>query len=445
MKKIQFSTDHSGIDSHKISQLENKIESEIDQMNQASTKEYEDDRASINLPFDARSIETIHHLVEEKQNLNPEYLVVVGIGGSNLGTVAIQEAVLGKLYNQLNPPIKILFADTVDSDLISTITSIIKTPLQQGKQVLINGVSKSGGTTETIANFQVLLEVLKKYQSNYQQSVVITTDKNSKFWHFAQKNDFSALEIPRKVGGRFSVFSPVGLFPLSMIGIDISKLVSGACFMRDQCLKKDMNDNIAKKSAALHYLHSLQGKNIHDLFFFSSDLESIGKWYRQLMAESIGKENNNDGKQVFNGITPTVSIGSTDLHSMAQLYLGGPYDKFTSFVHIEKNNNDVFLPNESDYESLVSSIQDRSMEEIMDAILKGTQMAYIKGNRPFVDISLLDKSEEVIGQFLQFKMMEMMYLGAFMNVNPFDQPNVEAYKIETKKILSKQEIMNKKW
>jgi len=442
MKKIQFSTDHSGIDQHQILQLENKIENEIDNLNKASQYNFEDDRASINLPFDTQGIEIIHQLVKEKQSLIPEYLVVVGIGGSNLGTLAIQEAVLGKLYNQLNKPIKILFADTVDSDLLNSIMSLIKPPLQQGKQVIINGISKSGGTTETIANFQVLLELLKKYQSNYQQSVVITTENNSKFWHMAQNKGFSTLEIPKKVGGRYSVFSPVGLFPLSMVGIDIDKLVHGACNMRDQCLKKDLNDNIAAKSASLNYLHSLQGKNIHDLFFFSSDLESIGKWYRQLMAESIGKEFNIDDKQVFNGITPTVSIGSTDLHSMAQLYLGGPYDKFTSFVHIEKNKKDIMLPYEADYASLVSSIQDRSMEEIMNAILKGTQMAYIKGKRPFVDISLSDKSEEVIGQFLQFKMMEMMYLGAFMNVNPFDQPNVEAYKIETKKILTKQELIN---
>jgi glucose-6-phosphate isomerase len=153
------------------------------------------------------------------------------------------------------------------------------------------------------------------------------------------------------------------------------------------------------------------------------------------MSESIGKEYDRVGNQIFTGITPTVSIGSVDLHSMAQLYLAGPYDKFTSFINIESNKNNTIIPDFDDYSKLIEIIQGKSLNEIMNAILKGVQTSFIKGKRPFMHIILPDKSEFSIGQLLQMKMMEMMYLGFLMGVNPFDQPNVVAYKNETKKIL----------
>jgi glucose-6-phosphate isomerase len=264
---------------------------------------------------------------------------------------------------------------------------------------------------------------------------VVTTDKDSKFWNFAQQKEFNVLEIPKKVGGRFSVFSSVGLFPLGMLGINIEQLINGAQLMKEKCLSHDLNHNPAALSASLIYQHKVNGKHIHDLFLFSTDLESIGKWYRQLMGESIGKEFNNKQNQVFEGITPTVSIGSIDLHSMAQLYLGGPYDKFTTFVRVKSRKEKITIPNNVDYSRLVTGIQGKSLHNIMDAILLGVQRAFQKGKRPFVEIVLPNKSEFYVGQLLQMKMMEMMYLGYLLDVNPFDQPNVESYKIETKKIL----------
>jgi glucose-6-phosphate isomerase len=339
------------------------------------------------------------------------------------------------LYNQLEPPTRILYADTVDSDLIHTIVSLIEPVLKKGENVLINGVSKSGGTTETIANFEVLVDVIKRYKRDWYNHIVVTTDKNSPYWSLAEKNGFHLLEIPSKVGGRFSVFSAVGLFPLGLLGIDIDELLKGAREMKKRCLHPHVHDNPAALSASLGYAHYKQGKNIQDLFLFSTDLESLGKWYRQLLGESIGKEYDRNSKQVFTGITPTVSIGSTDLHSMAQLALGGPFDKFTTFVRVEQNNAFVQVPKLPEYASLVQGIQGKSLDDIMLAIFKGAQAAYRKGNRPFVEVVLPDKTACSIGQFMQFKMMETMFLGALCEVNPFDQPNVEAYKRETRKIL----------
>jgi glucose-6-phosphate isomerase len=439
MSEIAFHSQSSLIPEEKTHLLQPRILEEINRMKDAQNKGYDDDRASLHLLEDTESLKKIKSLINEKRKNTPKYLVVVGIGGSNLGTVAIQEAVLGRLYNHTNPRTKILYADTVDTDSLHTIKTLIEPVLREGGNVLIDGVSKSGSTTETIANFEVLLETIKRYKKDYQESIIVTTDKDSKFWTLAESQGFSSLEIPLKVGGRYSVFSAVGLFPLGILGIDIDDLLNGATTMMKRCLSSTFETNPAALSAALIYNHYRSGKNIHDLFLFDPDLESLGKWYRQLMGESIGKEFNQKNERVYNGITPTVSIGSTDLHSMAQLYLGGPFDKFTTFIRVDHSRFSEPVPNLSEYDLLVKGIQGRTLQDIMQAILNGVQTAFQKGNRPFVEVILPDKSAHSIGQFMQFKMAEMMFLGALCGVNPFNQPNVEAYKKETRSILENQQ------
>ena len=179
-------------------------------------------------------------------------------------------------------------------------------------------------------------------------------------------------------------------------------------------------------SAAILYLLSQQGKNINDNFIFLPQLESMGKWYRQLMGESVGKE----GK----GITPTVSIGSTDLHSVGQLYLGGPKDKITTFIYATEELAETTVPEKLIY-GLVPVIKGKKIHSIMNAIVQGTKIAYKNQELPHMEIGFDKIDEEALGEFLQFKMIEMMYLGHLMNVNTFDQPHVELYKVETKKIL----------
>ena len=436
MKSIEFHHGNSLISDEELINLERKLQSEIYHMKSAVSKGYNDDRASINLCDDQEILQGIKSLINEKKALNPKCLIVVGIGGSNLGTLAVQEAVLGKLYNQLDPEIKILYADTVDDDLIHSLISIVEPVLRQGDNVILNGVTKSGGTTETIANFQIFVDLLKKYRKKeYVKYIIVTSDRESQFWDFAQEQGFSTLEIPKKVGGRYSVFSSVGLFPLGLLGLDINELLRGARDIKTRCLQTSIGDNPAAMSASLIYLHKQKKRNIHDLFLFNSDLESLGKWYRQLMGESVGKEFNQSGNQVYEGITPTVSIGSSDLHSMAQLYLGGPFDKFTTFVRVKENKRRINTSDNLEYSTLVKGICGKPLNLILDAILTGVQRAFQKGKRPYVELVLPDKSEYSIGQFLQMKMMEMMYLGYLLDVNPFNQPNVESYKRETRKIL----------
>ena len=427
MKEIKFSWKDSLVKKGEIVKLEKKLQLEIERMQQAETKEYNDLRCSINLPNDLVSLRRVKNVVRECLRLNPDYLIVVGVGGSSLGTIAVQEAILGKYYNQLKSDIKIFYVDNVDSDSLGDVLRIIEPALKEGKKIIVNGVSKSGNSTETIANFEIVTGLLRKYVKDYEKYVVVTTDKFSPFWDLALDKAFNILEVPANVGGRYSVFSPVGLFPLGMLGINLEKLLRGAKDMKKLCLKKDISKNPAVLSATIHYSNYRSGKKISNMFLFSSDLESLGKWERQLMGESIGKK----GK----GITPTVAIGSTDLHSLIQLYLGGPNDTFTSFISVKNNNTFLKIPPLKEYNELVEDIQSDSLDEIMNAIMKGIEVSYRKGKRPFMEIELLNKKAFTIGAFLQYKMMEMMYLGYLMSVNPFDQPDVEKYKKETRRIL----------
>ncbi len=182
---------------------------------------YQTPYASLAVPFDKQARERVNDVVREKKKLNPTVLVVVGIGGSSLGAKAIHQAIFGRVRVKKSPDVpELYFAETVDADRMFVILSVLEIELAAGNNVLINVVTKSGTTTETVANFYVILEVLKKYRpDDYAQLVVVTTDKDSLLAEFAQREFFTCLEIPKMVGGRYSVFSAVGLFPLLMTAL----------------------------------------------------------------------------------------------------------------------------------------------------------------------------------------------------------------------------------
>jgi len=407
-----------------------KIKEEIKKIKKEIKKKYDTKYASFNLAQDSLLLKNIK--LKSRQYMEYDTIVVVGIGGSNLGAVAIIEALYGKNYNLKNKK-KIYFSDTVDSESMEEIISFLKIDLESGKKVIINIISKSGTTTETIANFQLFYQLLNKYKLDLKKHIIITTDKNSKLWDFGEKMNIPLLEIPKKVGGRFSVFSAVGLFPLATYGVNINNLLKGARDANDVCLETKKNPAIIS-SMQLYYSY-LQNINIIENFFFETKLESIGKWYRQLMGESIGKQYDLQGKEIWMGLTPMVAIGSTDLHSMAQLYLGGPFDKYTFFI-IPNNKKSLKLSDISEFNNLVSGIKNKKLSEIMDAIIKGIQKAFLKQNRPFSTYIIDSNKEYDLGFLMQIKMYEIIFLAKLLDINPFDQPNVEEYKIITKKELN---------
>lgn len=406
-----------------------RLEPSIDQFKKAlDQKGYAGPHSFIKLPGDAEYRKQIKELIAKKKKLAPEFIMVVGIGGSNLGVQAVYEAL------KIASTTPIYFADTVDSQLMAHLLARVNDSLAQGKKLLIVAISKSGRTTETIANFECFLAVLIKHDPDrYYEQVVVISDEDSPFWKLALSKNFDLLPIPTHVGGRFSVISAVGLFPLGMAGIDIEQLCGGAQQITHSCLELNDTTNRAAFFALFLAQNYIKGIRIHDLFLFDPSLESMGKWQRQLIGESLGKPNAQGAPL---GITPTVSIGSTDLHSVGQLYLGGPNDRVTTFVWIEKEDERIRIPNMPEFNALVPHIQSKTLHTIMAAIFEGTEKAYTDANRPFITIRMKQKNAFYIGQFLQSQMMATVYLGALMEVNSFDQPQVELYKQTTREILA---------
>jgi glucose-6-phosphate isomerase len=398
---------------------------------------YETDYASINLPFDMSMFEKVQLVVDAKRALRPTVLVVIGIGGSHLGTLAVQQALLGTHYNAQQPDIKIYYVDSVDADYTYDVYLLVEQALQEGHTVLLNVISKSGSTIETVANFHLFTHLIKQYQPDtYRDAIVITTDHGSALWEWAQQESCDCLEIPTLVGGRYSVFSPVGLFPLGMLGVDITLVLAGAADGVRMSINTEVYENPAALSAILlsHYYRA--SYMVHDTFLWSVDLGGFGLWYRQLMAESIGKLYDRGAYLVRTGMLPTVSLATADLHSMAQLYFAGPQNRVTTFVTVEKNKAQLVIPRDSAMKRIGVSVQGKTYSRVMDAILHGVQQVYQNQELPFMTISLPEKTAYYLGQLLQIKMCEIMYLGFLFDINPFDQPQVELYKQETRKILS---------
>lgn len=392
---------------------------------------YDAPESSLNLPGDDALLIEVRGMVAKKVTANLKYNVVIGIGGSNLGTKAVYDALFSArdITGAEQAP-KLLFAETTDPESLSALCSLLAS-LENSDEAILTLISKSGGTTETIANFEILMQPFMAKFEDALSRVVAITDEGSKLWQSAQEKGISCLALPATVGGRYSVLSAVGLFPLASVGVDVAALRQGAHDLLTQCMQ---GDDIAMQSAAVLAQAYRGGYGINDNFFFHPELESMGKWYRQLMGESIGKEQSLTGETIHTGITPTISLGSTDLHSVGQLYLGGPKDKLTTFVSA-KPASAVPVPHDRVLPELVPMIDGKTAEDIMTAILEGVQIAYQKAELPYMEVALDAIDEASIGAYLQFKMLEMMYLGQLLNVNSFDQPNVEAYKIETKRVL----------
>ena len=193
MKDIEFSFEDAIVPQHVISETAERLRPEIKNMVTAISEGYESDLASLHLPQDRPMLGKVKQVIDENLQLKPAYLIVVGIGGSNLGTIAVQEAVLGKLYNQLTAATKVLYADTVDSDNINDIITLVNPVLERGANVVLNVISKSGTTTETIANAEVLIDLLRRHKKDYKKCITVTSDKDSELWNIAVKEGINVL------------------------------------------------------------------------------------------------------------------------------------------------------------------------------------------------------------------------------------------------------------
>lgn len=345
-----------------------------------------------------------------------QLILLSGVGGSSLGVQAIYEA----LKNKRNLK-EILVLDSLNPLFLRKV--ILKVKETKKGKIALFFISKSGKTFETTANFFALYKVIKKYQPK----VFIISDKGSILWNFGQKKNFLCFEVPEKVGGRYSVFSNVGLVPLALVGVEIKKLLLGAKKANQVCLIDEPLRNPALASALTIFYHWQKGKNIYSNLVFPPDLEFFGKWYVQLMAESLGKEGN--------GMTPIFTIGTQDFHAIGQLFFDGPKDKLFNFVFVENLDLDFPINDLEDFNSIFPGMEKKKIWQLNSAIFQGVKRAYLKKKLPFTEMILSRLDEENLGFLFEMRMIEIIILGKLMKVNAFDQPGVELYKEETRRIL----------
>ncbi|MBI4437647.1 hypothetical protein HY631_01715 [Candidatus Uhrbacteria bacterium] len=386
---------------------------------------YEDSESCLYLPFDEGVLRQVREAAAAVKTHTLQYVVVIGIGGSNLGAQAVYDAVAGSMNLLVDRLPKLLFLDTVSDEKMTAVTRTLERhPSRDDFAVVV--ISKSGTTAETIANTEILWAFLAEHFGDPRSRFVAITDEGSKLWLIAGEKKITRVAIPSPVGGRFSVFSAVGLLPLLLSGIDVEDVLDGARDAVRDSTQDSLDKNTALVSAVLTDVHRRAGRMILNSFLFSPKLESLGKWHRQLVGESLGK----DGL----GLTPIVSIGSTDLHSQAQLLFGGPDDKFTHLIYSMKGDVNQ-VPSHPALPGLVPDIQNKSLEQIMKAIVGGVAMTFRDLKRPYVEIDLQGVGPYQLGYYLQWRMIEVMYLARLMGVNAFDQPHVELYKTHTRALL----------
>ncbi len=379
-------------------------------------KNYAAQEASLCLSGDESMLKAIEQ-VREVIGHQLKAIVVIGIGGSSLGTRAIYEAIP-------DDTLPLFFLDTCDTWTMNhIIASLHAVQLSSWNEVALLCVSKSGTTTETIVNFSTIIGLLTQWLGTpLNSSIVIIADPDTPAHTLATQSGYSFLPIPLQVGGRFSVLSAVGVLPLLLSGVPVHQLLQGA--------KAQLEADCAQGSPAALYASFLYsqmqlGKNVHDFFIFEPRLESVGKWLRQLYAESLGKE----GK----GMLPTVSIGSNELHSVVQYYFGGNINLVTSFISV------TFAQDYPTFDvgvTLVKGIEGKSLNSIKDTILQAVKTTYTRKKIPYASVHFPELNAYNLGAFLQFQMTTVMILGTLMEINAFDQPDVEEYKKDLRAVLS---------
>ena len=370
-----------------------------------------------------------------------ENFVVLGIGGSALGAIALQTALNPALYNLMPAKARgsrprLFVEDNVDPDRIANLLEVI-----DPKKTLFNVISKSGSTAETMAGFMAARDLVARRAGakNLNKHFVATTDQSKGHLRkIVDAEGWDSFIVPDGVGGRFSVLTPVGLLPAAMAGIDIVALLNGAAAMKRRCVSESLDENPALLAAAMQFLACTQkGKSMNVMMPYSQRLKDIADWYRQLWAESPGKETDRAGHIVHAGQTPIKALGATDQHSQVQLYNEGPNDKTFTLMRVESFQQKVpIAPCYKDIEA-IAYLGGRTMEELISAECRATEHALTIHQRPNSCFLFPEVSAHSIGQILFLLQMQTAYAGEMWNVNAYDQPGVESGKIATYALMGR--------
>ncbi len=379
-------------------------------------KKYKKEESFVYTPFDKKNLITTVFALKKLKIAKTKLIIVVGIGGSSLGIKTV--------YNALKKDntAEVFFLENLSKNTLLKLEKKINNKFVYDNEITVFLISKSGETLETQTNYSWLIQkwpFLKK-------RTCIITQKYSLLDSFGKTNKLPTIYIPDKIGGRFSIFTAVGLAPLITARINIIRFLIGA--------QKELTKILDNKGEpVLQYTNNLKQdvikrkKNIKVLFIFNERLKYFGKWYSQLLAESLGK----NGK----GITPIYAIGTTDLHSLGQLFVGGPKDKIFEFIIIEEKSK-YYIKQSPLGKKVKNLLNNKSITEIKKAIYESVLKDYKKNKIYYSQIVLKGESlEEDLGRLMMFKMIEIYFLGKILKINPFGQPNVESYKKSSKKLL----------
>jgi glucose-6-phosphate isomerase len=367
-------------------------------------------------------------------------VVVLGIGGSALGTIALRTALLHPLWNELSDEEREFFPrlyvlDNVDPATIGPFLDRLDV-----RRTLFNVVSKSGGTAETMSQYLIVRDRLQQALGDgYVRHLLFTTDpKKGVLREIADAEGIATLPIPPTVGGRFSVLSAVGLLPAAMVGIDVSALLAGAAAMRDRCDADELPGNPAGVFGALQYLADTEkGANVQVMMPYSDPLKDVADWFRQLWAESLGKARSRAGDEVFVGPTPVKALGATDQHSQVQEYVEGPFDKTITFLAARERPVDVAIPKLHAELGELGYLGGRTLGELLDTERLATEAALAKRGRMSMTLELPRVDAHALGGLFMLLQIATVYAGFFYGVDPMDQPGVELGKQLTYGIMGR--------
>lgn len=402
-------------------------------LNQSRGTGWEGWRELHNEPMRSTHLNAVNTIANECKG-KFENIIVLGIGGSALGNIALQAALNEPTYNLLSkstrPGPRLFVVDNVDP---SNLGSILK--VCDPKTTLFNVVSKSGETAETASQFMIIRKILQDaIGANWADHIVAITDpKAGTMRSICDKAGITTLPVPDGVGGRFSVLSPVGLFSAAMCGIDIEALLNGAKAMDDRCANEDLTHNPAAMLALLLVeLGTRKGKTNHVLMPYANALKLLGDWYAQLWAESLGKKFDKQGAEVFSGFTPISALGTTDQHSQVQLYREGPNDKVIGFVEVENFGDDqsMTIPTGMGVDAL-EYLEGKRMVDLLNNEKRATEYALNDSLRPNYTLKMPKIDAHHVGEFISLWQIATAYAGLMLNIDAYDQPAVETGKKAT--------------
>jgi glucose-6-phosphate isomerase len=364
-------------------------------------------------------------------------VVVLGIGGSALGAIALRTALLGAHWNALDdaarggrPRLHVL--DNVDPD---TITATLARLDLAGALFIV--ISKSGGTAETMAQYLIVRDALDRAlgERAREHLVFVTDPAKGSLRPIAVRERIAALDIPANVGGRFSVLAPVGTLPAALAGIDVGALLDGAAEMRERCASDDLGANPAGVFATLQWLaHERYGKHVHVLMPYADPLRDLALWFVQLWAESLGKVLPSGGHV---GPTPLPALGATDQHSQVQLFMEGPADKTVTFIAVAGREGGAPIPRlHADVPDL-AYLGGHTLGELLDVERRATAGALARRGRPNMTITVDAVDARHLGGLFFLLELATAYAGELYGVDAFDQPGVELGKQFTYAMLGR--------